>query len=74
LLRRQEELTSILQTSCGRWKETLADVLDRLGLYWTRAGNRFFISTATLHNDVPEERGYPVNRRGQPLSAVVQRY
>ena len=60
LLLRRRNSTSIYNILPGRLEETLADVLDRLGLSWTRAGNRFFISPANnLHNGRPGGTGVP---------------
>lgn len=65
LLLRRRHSTSIYNIVPGRLEETLADVLDRLGLAWTRAGNRFFISPA---NGRPGGLGEPA-----PSPAVLGR-
>jgi hypothetical protein len=46
-LRRRRDVTSVYNINPTTFDEVFGEVLDQLGMAWTRAGNRFYLNTQT---------------------------
>jgi hypothetical protein len=57
LLWRRRGTTAVYNVETGRFEDVFGQVLDSLGLSWTRAGNRFYIQTGEGSSAAPAAYG-----------------